>query len=339
MRAKNTWVGVILAVVLCVPAQPWTKHYARRLRRTEPGARAELKADEVNDADRTPVLIQGARGAAVVRAQILLDRQHFSCGEIDADFGSNLAKAVTAFQNARNLPATSTVDARTWAVLNQDTAPAITTYEIAPQDTAGPFTKIPSDMMQKAMLPALGYESAQEALGERFHASPKLLAALNPGIPLDTAGEQIYVPNVNVPAPGPAARVVVSKSESSVAALDRDGRVLAWYAATIGSEHDPLPLGNWKINGVERNPQFHYDPDLFWDANTGDQKTVIQPGPNNPVGVVWIALSKEHYGIHGSPEPSRIGHTESHGCIRLTNWDAMELAGMVKPGTPATLRE
>ena len=147
------------------------------------------------------------------------------------------------------------------------------------------------------------------------------------------------VPNVNTPAPGTAASVVVSKSESSVSALDREGHVIAWYAATIGSEHDPLPIGNWKIVGVHRIPPVHDNRALFWDANATDQKTLIRPGPNNPVGVVWMSLSKEHYGIHGSPEPAHIGHSESHGCIRLTNWDAMELAGMVKAGTPAVLKE
>jgi lipoprotein-anchoring transpeptidase ErfK/SrfK len=144
---------------------------------------------------------------------------------------------------------------------------------------------------------------------------------------------------VSTPPPGEAATVVVSKSESSVEALDRDGHVIAWYAATIGSEHDPLPIGNWKIKGVQRNPTFHYNPNLFWDANATDQKAAIKPGPNNPVGLVWIALTKEHYGIHGTPDPGRIGHTESHGCIRLTNWDAMELAGIVKPGVPAIFKE
>ena len=134
-------------------------------------------------------------------------------------------------------------------------------------------------------------------------------------------------------------RVAVSKSESSVAAYDTQGHVVAWYAATIGSEHDPLPVGEWKILGVRRNPVFHYNPSLFWDAHRQDQKAAIQPGANNPAGLVWISLSKEHYGIHGTPDPERIGHTESHGCIRLTNWDAMELAGMVKPGIPVRLTE
>jgi lipoprotein-anchoring transpeptidase ErfK/SrfK len=338
MGAKNTWVGLVLLFSLCVPAQPFAKQYARRMRRAEPG-RAAVKADEVNDANRAPVLSQGNHGSAVVRAQILLSRQHFSCGEIDGDFGSNLVKALTAFQTAKNLPVSGTVDARTWSALNQDGAPALVQYEITQRDVAGPFAKIPRDMMQQSTLPALTYESAQEALGERFHASPKLLAALNPGVALDKAGEQIMAPNVNAPLTGTAATVVVSKSESSVSALDREGRVIAWYAATIGSEHDPLPIGDWKITGVLRNPPFHYNPDLFWDANTTDQKALIHAGPNNPVGVVWMSLSKEHYGIHGSPEPSHIGHSESHGCIRLTNWDAAELAGMVKAGTPAILKE
>ena len=337
MRAKTTFACVILACSLCISAHPAKKH-ARRMRRTEP-PRVEFKVDDVNNASLTPVLASGARGSAVVRAQILLDRQHISSGEIDGQFGSNLAKAITVFQTTRNLPSNGTVDAATWAVLNQDTAPALTSYEIQPQDVAGPFVKVPAEMMQQATLPALDYQSAQEELGERFHCSPKLLEALNPGKQLDQSGQQIMAPNVSTPPPGEAATVVVSKSESSVEALDRDGHVIAWYAATIGSEHDPLPIGNWKIKGVQRNPTFHYNPNLFWDANATDQKAAIKPGPNNPVGLVWIALTKEHYGIHGTPDPGHIGHTESHGCIRLTNWDAMELAGIVKPGVPAIFKE
>jgi lipoprotein-anchoring transpeptidase ErfK/SrfK len=108
---------------------------------------------------------------------------------------------------------------------------------------------------------------------------------------------------------------------------------------TSGSTHDPLPIGTWKVNGVQRNPKFHYNPDLFWDATPGDRKATLQPGPNNPVGVVWIDLSKPHYGIHGSPEPSNIGHVESHGCVRLTNWDADRVARWVKAGTQVVFRE
>jgi len=132
---------------------------------------------------------------------------------------------------------------------------------------------------------------------------------------------------------------VVSKSDSSVTALDAEGKILSYYVATIGSEHDPLPIGDWKIKKVWPNPVFYYDPELFWNANPSDQKAQIQPGPRNPVGVVWMDLSKEHYGIHGTPSPGKVGHAESHGCIRLTNWDAFELSHMVKPGTPAILRE
>jgi lipoprotein-anchoring transpeptidase ErfK/SrfK len=195
-------------------------------------------------------------------------------------------------------------------------------------------------MMEKAKLPALGYESPLEALGEKFHASPKLLQQLNPGKDFATAGQQIVVPDVNSPAPLPkAAKVVVDKSDSVVMLVDAAGKTIAQYPATMGSEHDPLPLGEWKIRGVSRNPEFHYNPALFWDANPTHEKATIPPGPNNPVGVVWIDLSKDHYGIHGTPEPSKISKTQSHGCIRLTNWDALALAQAVSPGMTALLQE
>src|SRR5262249_23252496 len=160
-----------------------------------------------------------------------------------------------------------------------------------------------------------------DGLAEKFHASSALIEALNPGKDFSKAGEQILVPNAITTPPGMAASVTVSKSDSSVAALNAEGKLIAYYVATVGSEHDPLPIGDWKIRGVAHDPVFHYNPDLFWDANPKDQKTVIQSGPRNPVGVVWIDLSKDHYGIHGTPDPSKIGHAESHGCIRLTNWD------------------
>jgi lipoprotein-anchoring transpeptidase ErfK/SrfK len=193
--------------------------------------------------------------------------------------------------------------------------------------------------MEKAKLKYLGYESPLAGLAEKFHSSPKLLQALNPGKNFAQAEEQIMVPNVITMPPDKAASVVVSKSDSSVTAYDANGKVLAYYIATIGSAHDPLPIGDWKILGVARHPVFHYNGELFWNAHNPSEKAEIPPGPRSPVGVAWIDLSKEHYGIHGTPEPSTIGHARSHGCIRLTNWDAWELASMVKPGTPASLKE
>ena len=226
----------------------------------------------------------------------------------------------------------------TWEALNADSASALVTVAVAPEDVAGPFTPIPDDMLEKAKLPALGYSSPLEAIAEKYHSSPKLLEKLNPNAAFDQAGTQILVPNIATNPTGKAAKIVISKSRRSVEVLDSSGRILSSYPASIGSENDPLPLGRWKIRGVARDPVFHYNPDLFWDARE-NERAAVSPGPNNPVGVCWIDLSKPHYGIHGTPEPSQIGKTQSHGCIRLTNWDVTELSHMVKPGTPAVLTE
>jgi lipoprotein-anchoring transpeptidase ErfK/SrfK len=221
-----------------------------------------------------------------------------------------------------------------------DAVPTVVDYTLLPADVAGPFVLAPRDMIEKSKLPALGFASVGEALGERFHASPKLLRALNPGKALDRAGEVIRVPNIDgAPALAKADKVVVDKSELVVELLDAAGKVYAQFPVSAGSRRDPLPLGDWKINGVARDPVFNYNPALFWDGDPTHSKATLQPGPNNPVGVAWIDLSKPHYGIHGTPEPSRIGKTESHGCIRMTNWSVMLLAGAVSPGMVATLRE
>ena len=303
-------------------------------------AASPLKAQAVNDAATAQPVGPKSQGAAVLRAQVLLDRARYSPGEIDGAFGSNLRKAIAAFQKDNGLNPSGTVDARTWETLNRDTAPALAPYTITEADVAGPFVSIPTDMMEKAALPALGFTSAAEALGERFHASPKLLQRLNPGKNLARAGEEILVPNIDAAAPLPkAASVIVDKSDSTVTLVDAAGKTIAHFPASAGSQHDPLPLGKWKINGVARNPPFHYNPKLFWDADPSHSKAKIAPGPNNPVGVVWIDLSKEHYGIHGTPEPATIGKTQSHGCIRLTNWDAWAMSQAVSPGTPVLLRE
>jgi lipoprotein-anchoring transpeptidase ErfK/SrfK len=272
--------------------------------------------------------------------QVMLDRAGSSSGEIDGRTGINVKRALDAFQRATHLPGTGSLDDETWNALEQRAGPAppLTSYVIADSDLAEGFSPdIPSDLMAQAKLPALGYRNVLEALAERFHASPDLLKKLNAGASFDRAGEQIMVPNVEA-APLTTApanlTIVVSKSTSTLTLEDEQGAVFFLAPVTTGSTHDPLPIGRWKVTGVQQNPEFHYNPALFWDANPRHAKATLKAGPNNPVGTVWIDISKPHYGIHGTPEPSQIGHVESHGCVRMTNWDAQRVARWVRPGTP-----
>jgi lipoprotein-anchoring transpeptidase ErfK/SrfK len=332
--------GFFLATTYPIDAK--TKRKSSRPARQSTRARVtpepQYDPTTVNNSALQDVITGKTKGPAVLRAQILLDRANFSVGEIDGATGDNFYRAVTGFRVSRKLAPDMTVDQAAWAALNADPGPLLAPYTITPDDVKGPFAEVPTDMMEKARLDHLGYATALEALAEKFHASPRMLTLLNPGKSF-AAGEEIIVPNVITTIGARAGRIVVSKSRQTVEAFTADGMLLAQYPATMGSEHDPLPIGTWKINGVAKYPPFHYNPDLFWDADPAHSKAKIAPGPNNPVGSVWIDLSKEHYGIHGTPEPSRIGYVQSHGCIRLTNWDAMELAELVAPGVQAVLQE
>lgn len=319
-------------------AEPRAKN--RRRARAKPAAPAVVyDLTAVNNPAVAPPAAATKKGSAVLRAQILLDRANFSVGEINGALGPTTQHALSGFQRARNLSPSGTFDPETWAALNMDSAPALVPYRVTAEDVAGPFEKLPEDLMQRATVKALGYETPLEAISERFHVSPALLQELNKGKQITEENTEIFVPNVITNFVATAASIEVSKSEGTVSALDQEGKIIAQYPSSSGSEHDPLPLGTWKINGVARNPKFHYNPKLFWDADAGHSKAILPPGPNSPVGVVWIDLSKDHYGIHGTPEPAAVGLTQSHGCIRLTNWDAMELASLVKPGVAAILKD
>jgi lipoprotein-anchoring transpeptidase ErfK/SrfK len=279
----------------------------------------------------------------LVSFQVLLDRQGLSPGEIDGRTGDNFTHALIALQSARHVPTTGQPDCATWHALGGDTAgPMLATYTVTTADVKGPFEKrILSEINEQAKLSSLGYRSTIEMLGERFHASPALIQQLNRDVPI-VAGRQIRVPAVPPfdpnakPSFDPTAEDVtiqVAREESALRATHGDGTLVFFAPVTTGSVHDPLPPGEWTVAGVSWHPVFHYNPDLFWDAHPKDSKATIRAGPNNPVGVVWIGLNLGHYGLHGTPEPGRIGHTESHGCVRLTNWDAARVAALVKRGT------
>jgi lipoprotein-anchoring transpeptidase ErfK/SrfK len=303
-------------------------------------------------AANTPAQAPATQQADPLQVQVMLDRAGFSPGAIDGRMGANTKKALALFHSSghQSQPVQATIR-----------------YRITPEDAAGPFAPVPADIMQQAQMQALGYASIVEMLAERFHATPALLQKLNPGGAFE-AGSDIEVPNVEamvipaaaptIPAKKPASQVaaekananqaaaakpevmvIVSKAESALTVKDGSGAIVFYAPVTTGSEHDPLPIGEWKVNGVQLNPQFHYNPDLFWDADPTHTKATIPAGPNNPVGLVWIDISKEHYGLHGTPEPSTLGRRESHGCVRLTNWDALKLAGLVKPGTRVVFTE
>jgi lipoprotein-anchoring transpeptidase ErfK/SrfK len=275
----------------------------------------------------------------VIRAQILLDRARFSPGEIDGHYGDDLGIAIKGYQEQHGMTASGTIDAAMWQELNADDRPLLTTYTITGEDERGPFTPIPKNVQQQAHMKWLGYESPEEELGERFHCSPKLLEELNPGKSLRRVGEVLTVPDVSRPKSEPAVRVVVSASKRTVTAFAAGDKLLAQYPATIGGPHDPLPIGKWTITVVQHYPWFYWDPVHYWNADPNEAKAKLPPGPNNPAGVVWMGLSKKHYGIHGTPDPGHVRHGESYGCIRLTNWDADDLSHMVHRGTPAILEE
>jgi lipoprotein-anchoring transpeptidase ErfK/SrfK len=306
-------------------------------------AAAALDMNAVNGAEPTGRTEKAAKAidAAMVKAQVLLDRARFSPGEIDGRDGENVRKAIAAFQAAQGQTPNGKLDAETWTKLTAHaSAPVLIEYTVSAEDVKGPFVKkIPAKMEQMQDLQKLGYRSPLEALGEKFHMSEALLKALNSGKAFDKAGETIVVANVRAAAPSKAATVEIDKPRKILRALDKDGKLIAVYPITLGSMEKPAPSGNLKITSVAHNPTYRYNPEYKFKGVKSKEPFTIAPGPNNPVGSVWISLSAKGYGIHGTPEPSKVSKTQSHGCIRLTNWDALDLAAMVHKGMSVAFLE
>jgi lipoprotein-anchoring transpeptidase ErfK/SrfK len=271
----------------------------------------------------------------LIRVQVLLDRAHFSPGVIDGQDGGNMKNAIAAFEAARKLPVDGMLDDKVWSELAKDTGPVVTNYVITDAEANGPYlAEIPKDYTEMAKLDKLSYTSPVEALAEKFHMDEALLRSLNPGVDFAKAGTTILVAAVS-PDKLPAAvtRVEVDKTKKQVRAYDQGGVLLAAYPATIGSTDMPTPEGKWAVRTIAPNPTYTYDPTRLTYGDKSQGKLTIKAGPNNPVGAVWIDLTKDTYGIHGAPDPRLVGKTASHGCVRLTNWDVTQLSKSVSKGT------
>ncbi len=307
----------------------------------------------------------GTRGSPIIgeifHAQVLLDVFGFSPGVIDGKKGMSLTKAIEGFQESRGLDVTGMLDAETRGALLQDRRPSTRMLRLTQSDIAGPFVyPFPKKPEDQAKLKELSYRNALEKLSERFHTTPQTIVALNGREALIGDGQILRLPNVlpssreykgakpehalwmsqlNVDGRQVEGKsVVVDKSEGVLKVLDAEDNLVAQFPVTMGSSKDPLPLGTWKATSYAYLPPFHYQPDLFWDVDDGKQEQKLPPGPNGPVGVAWLDLTKEHYGIHGTPEPQTIGRAESHGCIRMTNWDVLRLSRILKPGFKAVFQ-
>ena len=299
---------------------------------------AEMDAAAINAAAPPAKTVSNSKPTPFgVRLEVLLDRAHFSPGEIDGKFGQNARKALRAYAEAHQLKGADRVTEEVWKALQADDHPVMTTYTLTEKDTAGPFLrKLPSKMEAMKDIPKLGFTSAREGIAEKFHVSEQLLALLNPGQHFDRAGDRIVVVDTGGGQAAKAERVEVDKKRQTVELFDKSNALIGFFPATIGSEEKPSPSGTLKVTEIDHNPTYRYNPDYHFKGVHARKPFIIRPGPNNPVGTVWINLSADGYGIHGTPSPGTVSKAQSHGCVRLTNWDAERVADSVAKGTKVT---
>ena len=296
----------------------------------------------------------GASRDSILRLQVLLDNARFSPGIIDGRWGKNTEKALYWFQKSNGMSATGNVDARTMSALEQAArvGEPVRSHTLTENDVAGPFEDLPEDVYARAEQPCLCYESLREKLGEVFHAAPELLETLNPDVDLNavSAGQTLRVPAVEpfhlselpdgkYTGGGEVARIVISDGGHYVHAMDDAGNIMYHFPSTLGSDYAPSPTGDFTVESITFDPTWHYKPDLLTGVDPSKEDAILPEGPNNAVGVVWMQLSKPHYGIHGTSAPETIGYVTSHGCVRLTNWDAGWLGQRIPPGVPVEFRD
>ncbi len=289
-----------------------------------------------------PVVMPKGQGAKAKFAayQIMLDRAGTSPGVIDGKAGSNVDKAAASYLEVTGLSINPADETQVNAQLEATGGPAFTEYTITNEDIGRFYlASVPNDYSEKAKLPEMAYVSPREMLAEKFHIDENYLQEINPGISFRQPGEVIRVPNLGKQKRAPIAKIIADKARKQVRGYDANGKLVVAYPSTIGSADNPSPSGIVTVERIATNPNYTYNPKINFKQGNNDKVLIVPPGPNGPVGTVWIALSKPTYGIHGTPDPSRIGKTASHGCIRLANWDAEELVKLVKPGVTVEFTE
>jgi lipoprotein-anchoring transpeptidase ErfK/SrfK len=296
---------------------------------------ARLNWQDVNAADYTGGPLPEGLSALTLKLEIILDQVGMSPGVIDGVNGKNVAKAISAVEILTGQPVDGILNKETWARLPHDT-PILVDYVITAEDLAGPFLpEVPTDFAEMAKLDRLSYTGPLQMLGERFHMDVTLLSSLNPDADFNRAGTHLIVAGANLyRVTTPVTTLVADKVNAQLRGYDGDGKLVVAYPATIGSDELPSPSGTHFVSAIAKNAAYYYDPNINFKQGSNTQRLTIPPGPNNPIGTTWIGLSEPTYGIHGTPAPSKIDKTHSHGCVRLTNWDAEELAGLVKKGVP-----
>jgi len=277
------------------------------------------------------------KSVALLDAQIALDRLGMSSGSIDGVPGSQTRAALRAFQAREGLPQTGSLDPNTRAKLAL-TAPAQVSYRIEAADLSR-LLPLAATWLGKSEQPRLDYESLLELVAEKSHAHPSLIRRLNAAVDWNAVppGTEIIVPSVERERPASkAAFIQIRLSDGTLEAFDASNRLLAHFPCSIARHAEKRPVGELRVATVAPNPNYTFDPDVFPESPEARElarKLVLPPGPNNPVGAVWIGLDRPGYGIHGTPNPEEVGRTESHGCFRLANWNAEYLLQLVTVGT------